>query len=194
MRPAPSRSRSASACCRKTRTRCPAPAGPAAGPAPVQAAGVNPRTVTVNDQTIELTPAQAAQWDAADEEASAERAAVKARFASEKKMPAGDDPDVGIKSAKDRHDAAMKRIGMELSAKRRKIAGAQTAKEKANDAKDAAKHKAGDRVTVDGKPGTVLGTPFGKVKVQLDGQEKHVTVPRRCCHERSERCASTSTG
>lgn len=124
-----------------------------------------PRTVTVNDETHTLTPEQAKAWDAAD----ADHAKLMKLAAS------SPNPDVRAKYEK--------RAGMERAAKRRKITGALTGKEKEKAAVDAKLARPGRKATVtldDGSTaeGTVEKVAYGKVNVTLEDGRK-VLVDRQ---------------
>ena len=65
-----------------------------------------------------------------------------------------------------------KALGMEAAERKRQITGNLTAKEAAAKAKKEASNYVGKPVSVDGKNGTVIGNPFGRVKVRFsDGTE-----------------------
>jgi hypothetical protein len=64
--------------------------------------------------------------------------------------------------------ARKKGYGMEYAAEKRKITGELTAKERQNKAAYEATNYKGKNVTVKGKPGTVIGTAFGRITVKLE--------------------------
>ena len=68
-----------------------------------------------------------------------------------------------------------KAFGMQLAAKKREILGALTEAEKKTQAEREKSNYIGKKISVDGQNGTVIGNPFGKVKVQFeDGTEQTV--------------------
>lgn len=157
----------------------PAPA-PAAPPAPELDMGQPPapRTVTVNEKTVALTPEQAAEWDRVGAEFKEKFDQAQATFERTRRAPRDPnaDPDIGARTAQEQLDATRKRLGMELSAARRRIAGALTPKEQAAADADAARVRPGDTVKTPQGTGTVVANVFGKVKVQIGDQA--VMVPR----------------
>lgn len=137
-----------------------------------------PRTVTVAGEQVTLTPEQATQWDAAQSAHDKAVAVVEQTFQRSKGQATSENPDVGLKSAKERRDAELKRLGMELSAQRRKITDRLTAKERAAAGKSGASLRAGDRITVAGAAGTVKTNAYGRITVQMDGEDAPRRVPR----------------
>jgi hypothetical protein len=70
-----------------------------------------------------------------------------------------------------------KALGMEAAAKKRQLTGNLTAKEQAAKDKREASNYVGKPVSVEGRNGTIIGNPFGRVKVRFsDGTEStHLT-------------------
>lgn len=134
------------------------------------------RVVRVNGQEYALTPEQRADMDRVEASFKVRFDAAKATFEATKNNPPTDNPDVGLKSARERYDAEQKALGMQLSAERRRIVGAQTPKEKAAKAELDARVRNGDQVQTPEGLGTVTGNNFGKVRVQVNGQTR--TFPR----------------
>lgn len=133
-----------------------------------QEVGGEARVVQVGGKEYTLTPEQATEWDRVGMDFKTKFDNAKAKYETRKKQAPTDNPDMGLRSAKEQYDAESKGLGMQLSAERRRIVGAQTAKEKAGAEKDAAKIRIGDRVQTPKGIGTVDGSAFGKVRVKLD--------------------------
>jgi hypothetical protein len=109
--------------------------------------------VEVAGRRFELTPEGRAAWDRLDAEHARRIEGIKAGTFGDPTNPA----------------AATKTAGMKLSAERRKLVGALTAKEQ----KAAGQLRFGMAVKVDGQAGKVSGNAFGKIKVKFeDGTEK----------------------
>ena len=135
----------------------PAPAQPEArAPEQRQATG---KRVNVNGQEYILTPEQEAQWKVEVDDWIAENV----RFASNMQD-------------EDKKQQFLKGVGMEAAARKRRIVGALTPKEAEADAQREASMFKGKEVSVNGRNGVVVSTPFGKVKVRFnDGTEQVVT-------------------
>lgn len=117
------------------------------------------RAVTVGDKTYRLTPEQEARWVAEVDEPLANAARRAQGFGPE--------------------DAAKIRKGsaMRIAAVKRQIVGSLTPKEEAAIAAREATNYRGKPVLVDGQPGTVIGNPFGKVRVRLDDGSEITVAP-----------------
>ncbi|MGA9769188.1 MAG: hypothetical protein WBV94_09115 [Blastocatellia bacterium] len=71
----------------------------------------------------------------------------------------------------------LKGEAMRFAAEKRQITDQLTAKEQARAAKREASNYIGKKVVVDGKPATVEGTPFGKVKVKFEDGKTRAVAP-----------------
>jgi len=72
-----------------------------------------------------------------------------------------------------------KALGMEAAAIKRRITGNLTAKEAAAKAKREESNYKGKPVSVDGKNGTVIGNPFGRVKVRFEDGTESTHLPEK---------------
>jgi len=72
-----------------------------------------------------------------------------------------------------------KALGMEAAAIKRRITGNLTAKEKAAKAKREESNYVGKPVSVDGKNGTVIGNPFGRVKIRFEDGTESTHLPEK---------------
>lgn len=156
-------------------------ASPPSQPAPQQSGieGVAPapRAVTINGEQVALTDEQAAEWDRVGAEYKAKFDAAKATYERTKDQKPTDDPDMGLRSPKERFDAESKRLGMELSAERRRIAGKLTPKAQAAADTEAARIRVGDTVDTPEGTGEVTGNTYGKVRVKIG--DRTVVVPHK---------------
>lgn len=114
----------------------------------------NTRQVEVNGKKIDLTPEQSKAWDDLD----------KAQEGAKRKV----ESDYRMFKDREQYEKSLKALGMQLSAKRREIAGALTEKEQAAKDKRDLSNYAGKAVVVNGKSGKVVGNPFGRVRVQFE--------------------------
>lgn len=119
------------------------------------------RVVTVGDETVTLTPEQEAKWTKAEIAHKRRVEYIARNFA--------DDPEQLAKQKK--------AAEMVFSAEKRQITGLLTGKEQKAKAVQEKKNFTGKEVEVAGRPGKVISTPFGKVKVQFEDGTT-VTVPR----------------
>jgi hypothetical protein len=125
------------------------------------------RTVTLNvdgeERSAQLTQDQARRWDEAEE-----RHKERIDFFKRGHINSGH---------RDLLAKQLKGEGIRYAAEKREIAGQLTAKERAAAAKREASNYIGKEVTVNGKPATVEGVAFGKVKVKFEGGKTRTVTP-----------------
>jgi 3D (Asp-Asp-Asp) domain-containing protein/antitoxin (DNA-binding transcriptional repressor) of toxin-antitoxin stability system len=72
-----------------------------------------------------------------------------------------------------------KALGMQAAARKRQITGQLTAKEQAAKDKREASNYVGKPVSVDGRNGTIIGNPFGRVKVRFSDGTESTHLPEK---------------
>jgi len=73
----------------------------------------------------------------------------------------------------------LKALGMQAAAKKRQLTGNLTAKEAAAKAKKEESNYIGKPVSVDGRNGTIIGNPFGRVKVRFEDGNESTHLPEK---------------
>lgn len=137
-----------------------------------QEQGGKARVVRVNGQEFTLTPDQRTEMERVEAAFKVQFDDAKAQYERTRNNPPPENPDVGIRSAKERWDAEQKALGMKLSAERRRIVGAQTPKERAKQVESDNRVRPGDTVQTHEGIATVTGLNFGRVRVQVNGQTR----------------------
>ena len=74
---------------------------------------------------------------------------------------------------------ALKALGMQSAARKRQLTGNLTAKEQAAKDKREASNYVGKPVSVEGRNGTIIGNPFGRVKVRFSDGTESTHIPEK---------------
>jgi len=124
-------------------------------------------TMQVQGETKQavLTAYQAKEWDKEQQRYADTQEFNKRQFA--------------IHKDQQKFDAAQKAAAMQNAANRRQISGLLTPTEAKAISDREATNYVGKSVTVDGRPGKVIGNPFGKVKVKFDDGTEAIHPPEK---------------
>lgn len=146
--------------------------------APTAEAPVPRRTFRVGDEDVELTPEQATRWQAEVVEPLRKADEL---FKERMRRVAEAKDAVYAARLEDQANKDRKATAFQVAARKREIAGKETATERAAKAKRAASNFAGKEVGVNVRGevvrGKVLGTVFGRTRVRLESGEE-LSVPR----------------